>query len=237
MKLTRVTITGGDESVRPSDLLKLSNEFPFVEWGILLSKKRQGQEPRYPSHKWIESVCGMSVMPKLSGHLCGEWSVDAVTGPFIWAIQHRTQFGRFGRVQLNGALCETPTLARVRYLKHHFPEKEFILQVKSFTGGGYCHDVGPVAPSLLLDNSGGRGIELQSYPPPVPGAKCGYSGGIGPNIIRSVLENLTAIPADQEFWIDMESNVRSDVGGKSVLDLDEVRCCLGIAAKFVNGTC
>ena len=33
-----VTITGADDSIQPSQLLDLQKEFPFVEWGILLSR-------------------------------------------------------------------------------------------------------------------------------------------------------------------------------------------------------
>ena len=38
MKLTRVTITGADDSVEPRALAELSEAFPFVEWGLLMSK-------------------------------------------------------------------------------------------------------------------------------------------------------------------------------------------------------
>ena len=38
--LDRVTITGADDSVRPTDLLELSREFPFVEWGHPRVEKR-----------------------------------------------------------------------------------------------------------------------------------------------------------------------------------------------------
>ena len=38
MTLNRVTITGADDFTEPKDLVELSEEFPFVEWAILLSQ-------------------------------------------------------------------------------------------------------------------------------------------------------------------------------------------------------
>lgn len=47
-----VTITGADDDVDPSALEDLSDEFPFVEWGILRSAKREG--PDYMRMKWMK---------------------------------------------------------------------------------------------------------------------------------------------------------------------------------------
>jgi len=55
MRLTRVTLAGADESVDPKELSALSAEFPFCEWGILLSEKRAGS-PRYPGLDWLNEL-------------------------------------------------------------------------------------------------------------------------------------------------------------------------------------
>lgn len=99
--LDRVTITGADDSVDVSELSRLTDEFPFVEWGILFSQSKQGTK-RYPSWEWIESLVeekrrwlltkedrGAMHWNKwrhdgppyparfmLSGHLCGQWVRD-----------------------------------------------------------------------------------------------------------------------------------------------------------------
>lgn len=52
MILDKVSITGADDSVNPKDLVELSEEFPFVEWAILLSKSRM-RSNRYPSLNWM----------------------------------------------------------------------------------------------------------------------------------------------------------------------------------------
>ena len=53
MILDRVTITGADDSIKATDLIPLSKRFPFVEWGILLSKNNEGSF-RFPTRDWIE---------------------------------------------------------------------------------------------------------------------------------------------------------------------------------------
>lgn len=52
--LERVTITGADDSTDISQLVELSQEFPFVEWGILVSRRSEGG-PRFPSREWIDA--------------------------------------------------------------------------------------------------------------------------------------------------------------------------------------
>ena len=52
--LTRATITGADEGVDHTALADLSDEFPFVEWGILISEK--AGRPRYPTARWVIDI-------------------------------------------------------------------------------------------------------------------------------------------------------------------------------------
>lgn len=230
MKLDRVTITGADESVTPYDLCVLSDEFPFVEWGVLCSESREGREPRYPSRAWVDNLFERTNhVVRFAAHLCGRWSRDATLGPFLWAIERHDHWRRFGRIQFNGANPDV-VWHRVCDYGDQFREKGFVLQLSQFDGWGGI----PHGPAFLLDNSGGRGVVLAEYPNPVPGAYCGYSGGIGPETIRSVLEAVCDKPGDAPFWIDMESNVRSEVGGRSVLDLGKVRFCLEVARDYLN---
>jgi hypothetical protein len=46
-----VTVTGADDSVNPIDLTVHAARFPFLEFGILLSKKQIGST-RFPSLEW-----------------------------------------------------------------------------------------------------------------------------------------------------------------------------------------
>ena len=50
-----VTVTGADNSIRPEELVPIAKDYPFVEFGILLSKKQQGGK-RFPSRDWLEEL-------------------------------------------------------------------------------------------------------------------------------------------------------------------------------------
>src|SRR5271167_3408365 len=98
--LRGVTITGADDRVDPGALISLQREFPFVEWGILMSVKRQGT-PRYPSDAWIQSLPrGL----RLSLHCCGDAARRVLAGTHIpW---HRVE-PHFSRYQMNGYVAPT----------------------------------------------------------------------------------------------------------------------------------
>lgn len=82
-KLCPVTFTGADDAVDPNDLAAISREYPFVEWGILLSKSNAGR-PRYPSRDWIQQAEKIfrSQSLQASGHICGSWMRDLCGGDF-----------------------------------------------------------------------------------------------------------------------------------------------------------
>jgi len=71
--------------------------------------------------------------------------------------------------------------------------------------------------SILLDASGGRGINT---PPSVLPLSCkvGYAGGFNPDNVSEKLSYLLANHTTGDFWIDMESGVRTD----DWFDLDKV---------------
>ena len=223
--LTRVTITGADDGVEPQRLVDFSGEFPFVEWGILMSTKRQGTS-RYPSHDWIVAlmVATSGTPTQLSAHLCGDYARGAMAGDVTFVDS------TFQRHQINGF---TVPAAKLIALARTCPI-EFILQVRDEGGlAPACSAatlIGTDTPgraSLLWDPSGGRGIEADRWPPPLPGVAMGYAGGIKPHTVESVLRD---IGGDAPFWIDMESGVR---GADDRFDLDLCRKALEAAQPFL----
>jgi len=122
MKLFCVTLTGADDRTDPQDLLALSERFPFVEWGILLSAGRAGTA-RYPSGDWLTQLAsaqgaGGPLNPaagapmRLAAHLCGRTMRDFMRGitfahhdDSAWLAAHgltAETFGRsFQRAQVN----------------------------------------------------------------------------------------------------------------------------------------
>src|SRR5262249_7934295 len=119
--------TGADDAVDPAALAALTDEFPFVEWGILLSPKRVGR-PRYPTREWVcrfyDPAARHSMF--LSAHFCGAYTHETLAGSEKW-LGELPSF--FGRVQLSGFEPSELFLSIVANHQHHLPE--FILQVRS----------------------------------------------------------------------------------------------------------
>lgn len=63
-----ITITGADDGVAPAEMVKFSERYPMVEWGILRSLSRTG-EPRYPTIGWIARVAKLGI--PIAAHYCG----------------------------------------------------------------------------------------------------------------------------------------------------------------------
>ena len=78
--IKQVTVTGADDTTDIKELLGIAQAYPFVEFGLLISKKRQGTN-RFPSMDWLMHLMeatlpyryGQSFNLRLSGHLCGGW--------------------------------------------------------------------------------------------------------------------------------------------------------------------
>lgn len=239
MALTRVTITGADDGVDPKELVALSKSYPFVEWGVLLSESLSGQ-PRYPTNPWCDTLCdyvtGYSNLVNLSFHLCGEYAREVMAGGTLNIVAPML----VKRVQLNG--FSNYVLPGLKNAERH-PRITFILQctseealVRAGELRGACMIRGGRSANVtaLFDPSGGRAIRHASVRPsnwPVMSlVPMGYAGGIAPDNVVRVLEELASNPAAAPYWIDMESGVRTD----DRFDLDKVRRVLELAATFVK---
>jgi hypothetical protein len=146
----------------------------------------------------------------------------------------------FKRVQINATavngvdisrLGESVELFLTVVTKH--PELEFILQKNAETQPlwegllqldseaagkkGYL----PKNVSMLVDESKGTGVLASSWPNPPEEYEIGYAGGIGPNNIAKVLEDIMEAGNGREIWIDMESSLRSKKNDIDVFDLEK----------------
>lgn len=226
-----VTITGADDDVDPSALEDLSREFPFVEWGILRSSKREGT-PRYPSRKWVRGLGDK--LSRLSIHLCGEESRQAQLGLVdTWYDTYPTIFTR---IQINGyKLADGPIGLKRASTKLVYGET-FILPFndEALALPVACDAAVLPGGEVLFDPSGGRGVEpfrWATAPAPVRGVvdvRMGYAGGIGPDNVVDVLRDIGPV---RPTWIDMESGVRT--GDK--FDLAKVRRVLEQVAMVRGG--
>lgn len=241
MILDRVTITGADDSIDPSDLLGISRRHPFVEWGILVSRSHSF-EPRWPSPRWIQALQTCARPPdrmSLSLHVCGAWVRDLLMGdnqmpPYL--------LDGFARVQLN---FHGEALARERRLfpaaLAAFGKRQIIFQVDGAYGLDRLREIwhgdpeGDIDAVPLFDVSHGSGATPVAWPSPVaPGIYHGYAGGLGPQNIVEELARISAVAGRTRVWIDMEMNVRSH--RDRIFDLHKVGDVLTACSKvFVSG--
>lgn len=241
--ISRVTITGADESVSPQALVDLSREFPFVEWAILLSSTKEGS-PRFPNRSWIRELVSLreSCDLKLAGHICGDWVRKLVVEENPIVFEDRPEFIEyFPRIQLNFSTYDVAS-SFIRLLIPFSRNNEFILQVGEYKSSEKIallpnfRNKG-ISASILFDRSGGKGIVPLSWPEPGIGYPVGYAGGLGPDTLVEQLPRITEVVGDYYskhfswIWIDMESRVRSN--NDQQFDLDKVRACLEISRPWV----
>ncbi|MFI5296906.1 MAG: hypothetical protein ACHREM_02315 [Polyangiales bacterium] len=232
--LTKVTITGADDNVKIDDLLALSEEFPFVEWGTLFSIARMGTA-RYPSGSWLvrfydRMACRRA--GRASMHFCGESAKLLMRGALSMKLPPLPDAPQSVRMQINGFRADdlAPNIDAVRQTIAA-AGAEIILQVRAedqiVPGAEIARQLG-LGTSLLWDPSGGRGVESHAWPRPPIDVHMGYAGGIKPSNIIDVIRAIGVV--DPPYWLDMESGVRDE---RDQFDLGLVREVLQKAAPFV----
>ena len=230
MTLTRVTITGADDSVDPNDLVPLTREFPWVEWGILVSASNLGR-PRFPSAGWIERFLALDLHARAL-HVCGQFTRELLAGDLLDDTLARW-LAAFDRIQLN--FHGEPSRLNVDRFARLAARlaKPMIFQHDGRNDGLTSRAILAGADAYaLFDVSGGAGILPTAWPPPaIPGRPQGYAGGLGPDSLEAQLPRIATAAGDLAFWIDMETRVRSS--DDSIFEIAKVRRCLEIAASFV----
>lgn len=228
--LERVTLTGADDSVDPYQLIELSREFPFVEWGILIGSHDGTQ--RFPKRDWISRLCSANDdVPhcvQLSLHICGARMRNIANGnPDIHdylsgceTMFQRTQLNWHGEEQL--PIVGSNVFYSFMFLQNDGWEPEVIFQLDGandhlFVNAGRLYRV-----SGLFDCSHGAGVMPTSWPISRGDIRCGWAGGLGPD---NVVEEFQKIQkkAIQPFWIDMETKLFND---KNEFDLTKCRSVL-----------
>jgi hypothetical protein len=237
MRLDRVTVTGADDSIDPEDLLDLSAKYPWLEWGILLSKRQEGA-PRFPSLDWIERLAAIEVdgrSPfKLSGHLCGSWVRDLCKGKRTFEEERASIASAFRRVQLNfhGERHEIWLEPFVEALRSWLRE-EYIFQFDAVNDALMINVArGGVRCAPLFDTSGGAGIEPETWPSAERFIYSGYAGGLHPDKIVEQIERIAVAAGDARIWIDIETHVRAH--DDRVFDMGKVEKFVTAVAPLVG---
>lgn len=240
--LKMVSIAGVDDGVKPSELQALTEEFPFVEWGVIFTRNSCGLRPRYPSLRWMAELdeYSLPVCMHLSGKIVRK--VAPADGPVDFKPIYTaiSLLESLKRIQLNLSpyvpdwathQTELDSFANANNLS-------FILQTGTFDHPSVragTWDAGASNPdywtaiSFLHDASGGKGL-IGEFEAPVKGAFTGYAGGISPENLTETMDRIYATGIDQPFWIDMESGVRTE----DQFDLDKVRSVLEQARIYMG---
>ncbi len=210
MILDRVTISGADDRNQVGNLLDFSRHYPFVEWGILFSRKRVGTN-RYPSLEWLATLAQFQDRMNLSAHICGSWMRDLLIGLDSFSdLLHgfkRIQINLGAKVHVCNQVLFRDSLKKLRDIGI----EEFIVQIN----GDFGEDVFEIIADTSLpcvkffDCSGGLGIRPTSWP--FSTLPCGFGGGIDHNNVDEVITEIaTANSHNVRTWIDTESGVRID---------------------------
>ena len=230
MRLQHITFTGIDAKTDIQDLIEIQREFPIAEFGVLTSYHWNENGNRYLNPAFLSNLYAGNGKLNLALHVCGSAAHDAADG--YWnKIEHHmfNTLGLFKRVQLNVAnrtdnpyrLASTPN-------KH----TEVIIQQKG------VHDIEMFERSMwmnvsvLLDASGGQGIDtpIEVLPNVGKSFKVGYAGGINPDNVADKLAYLLQRDEVGDFWIDMESGVRTD----DWFDIEKVYKVLQICKPIID---
>ena len=239
MKLDRVVMTGADDTVKPEDLIALSQEFPFSEFGILSGGPDYGSS-RFPSVAWIEHLSDLvedmpeASRPNLCAHLCGKyvkWLFAGETHPDH--IFQRSQINTHGFPMhlMEGYENFKSNLITA---KTHWPG-QFIFQCDGENDAIVKEWVAEGLGVPLFDTSSGAGVLPsyfgESWPKAWDGTYCGYAGGLGPeNVVEQVTGSIKQAVGAGTIWIDMESRLYSN----RIFDLGKCRQVLEAMKPFIG---
>lgn len=215
MRLKHITFTGIDWRTSMNALLEIQRQYPLVEFGVLTSYHWSENGNRYLRPDIIRGLRGRGL--NLSLHLCGSAAHDAAVGE--WEKIDELLLGSldiFNRVQLNISSrkdnpehCWIPlVIGQELIVQQHDGDDMPVYEatVKKWSEHPFPHRD---TISVLLDASGGRGIDTPLKVLPTSG-KVGYAGGFNPDNVGEKLSFLLENTRMGEFWIDMESGVRTD---------------------------
>ena len=225
MKINKVTFTGADNNTNIMELVSLQKTYPFVEWGILFSKNKEGEQ-RYPTLEYLNQF---SPTLNLSAHFCGWYAREVLEKMNYSLIKNLT--GNFKRVQLNYNFKTSKgwNLNELINFATNNKKIDFILQYNENNKATLDKHLMCSLPEnihFLHDSSGGRGKVIETFNEPFKNYT-GYSGGLDDINMESICNTIKDIKNKSNVWIDMESGVRTN----EQFDLEKVRTVLRTVVK------
>lgn len=226
MNINKVTITGADNNISQNDLVEISKVYPFVEWGLLFSKYKEGQQ-RYPTTEWIDKLLEYDI--NLSAHFCGWYSKEVLEEKNFQLISN---LKNFKRIQLNynfkNYIQNITDLiefmnnnSKSIIFQYNKSNSEFLNTILDLDIPNNIH--------FLYDASGGRGVEIKDIVNPFKNYT-GYSGGLNDINIDNICKLISENTDKSNVWIDLESGARTN----NFFDLDKVIKILEIVKPYIN---
>jgi phosphoribosylanthranilate isomerase len=241
-----VTVTGADDSIDPGDLVSIAKEYPFAEFGILLSKSQEGSK-RFPSRDWLQRLYPVwdnnrinNNKMRLSGHLCGQWVRDLCLGipTFFNDFNGWQGWKMFNRIQLNfhAQNHKVDSKKMVDLFNKYLSLGHIIFQMDGVNENIFSWEQpkGDIFSFPLFDQSGGIGQLPDKWPQQQSGQYSGYAGGLSPDNLEEELEKISRVAlGGKPIWIDAETKLRSKED--TLFDLAKVRRFLEVAKPWVIG--
>jgi len=237
--LKRITITGADDAVDPKFMGQLALEYPFLDWALLANGKVT-RGARFPTSNWIERLREQVSPARLAVHFCGQLSrrlmdghdEDIVGNPWLYGVP---------TFQVNGFSSDLAD--RLHVVIGQSRRRRWVLQVNGVEAMTEAIDVRQRAGddarvAVLYDPSGGRGQDFLDsdewrrvgnmaweFKMPI-----GFAGAVSPTNLEDVAAKVHEFLGGIDFWLDMESGVRTD----DKMDKDKVLAVCQAAARVIG---
>ncbi len=250
MNIKFITCSGVNETTDIEALARLLASYPYAEIGVQVNEKKCSFDSRrmYWIHSLVAYLNGHGQMINAALHVNPSWVEDfgqGIVAPELQKLLYlRNVYGKpfFGRVQLNFKIGRdrTPDAYRLHNLMQLYGSRRFIFSYNESNAdfirlmSELCSNVGPKF-DLLYDDSHGEGIVPKTRKKPIFLDVCqGYAGGIGPDNVSDVLDQLAVVYANSSLYeaitIDAEGKLKGD---NRHLDLDLCHQYLKIAHEWL----
>jgi hypothetical protein len=202
-----VTITGASDDTSQEEMREVQQKYPFVEWGILVSRYAAGRQKRFPSMDWVNQLDSSL---NLSAHLCGGWVDEILLGEVEADLRHILNMP-FKRVQINTHGIPHQCASDLMQVLHDYRNTQFIFQYDIVNKHIAEHAIvnGYTNISALHDLSHGAGVLPEKWDGPLD-IYTGYAGGLSPANLEEQLQRIDEVVGDKHIWIDAETHLRTD---------------------------
>ena len=209
MRLNHITFTGIDANTDIQELIDIQREYPIAEFGVLTSYHWYENGNRYLNPAFLSNLYAGNGKLNLALHVCGSAAADAAWG--YWdKVDELTihTLPLFKRIQLNiGNRSDLPYHIQTKGLPYEVIIQQRSCETDLYMRSKRANDNKNV--SMLIDDSGGQGKEIKLRVLITDG-KIGYAGGLCESNVAANLDYLLRTDNAGDFWIDMESGVRTD---------------------------